>query len=286
MDPAIRPLTASDLDDASMLSASAGWNQRIDDWRMLVQIAPRGSFCAVDDGRIVGTAIGIDYESFGWIAMMLVDPAYRGRGLGAALLESSMQKLPAHNPIRLDATPLGRSLYQRFGFEQESMLTRRVAQPAARQVTPRRGIAVRLLKAADLDIVKEHDRQVFAGIRGTVVDWVRGERPQCARLAFSRDGTPQYCFGRPGRLFDQIGPIVARDDETAMALVSAAVGAETGRALVIDTFDAHQRFSAWLEKSGFAGQRPLYRMRRGAATRDERTPSELAEYAILGPEFG
>ena len=48
-----------------------------------------------------------------------------------------------------------------------------------------------------------------------------------------------YCLGRPGRLFDQIGPVVAADDETAQALVSASLLAADGRAVVVDAFDRH-----------------------------------------------
>ena len=76
---------------------------------MLLQLAPAGSFAAVADDRIVGTAIGIDYGTFGWIAMMLVDPAWRGRGIGGRLLEEAIGAVPPDIPIRLDATPLGRS---------------------------------------------------------------------------------------------------------------------------------------------------------------------------------
>ena len=87
--PVIRELTPGDLESAFTLSSTAGWNQRLEDWRALLRLAPRGSFAAIVDGRIVGTAIGIDYRTFGWIAMMLVDPAYRGRGLGGRLLEAT-----------------------------------------------------------------------------------------------------------------------------------------------------------------------------------------------------
>ena len=118
--PTIRLLASVDLDAALRLSAGAGWNQRLDDWRMLLQLARAGGFAAsIDDGTIAGTAIGIDYGAFGWIAMMLVDPAWRGRGLGAWLLEAAMGAVSPGIAIRLDPTPLGRPLYRRYGFEDE-----------------------------------------------------------------------------------------------------------------------------------------------------------------------
>ena len=39
-DPIIRPLTFEHLDDALRLSTVVGWNQRLDDWRMLLRLAP------------------------------------------------------------------------------------------------------------------------------------------------------------------------------------------------------------------------------------------------------
>lgn len=85
-DPVIRLLVPEDLDSALALSSTAGWNQRLDDWRMLLALAPGGSFAAVTEGRIAGTAIGIDYDGFAWIAMMLVDPAARTQPHPEAIL--------------------------------------------------------------------------------------------------------------------------------------------------------------------------------------------------------
>ena len=92
----VRTLATADLEAALALSSASGWNQRLDDWRMLLALAPAGSFAAVHGGRIVGTAIGIDYGTFGWIAMMLVDPDWRGQGVGARLLEAAMDAVPHH----------------------------------------------------------------------------------------------------------------------------------------------------------------------------------------------
>jgi GNAT superfamily N-acetyltransferase len=289
--PHIRPLTPSDLDGALTLSTTNGWNQRAEDWRMLLHIAPEGSFAAVADGRVVGTAIGIDYVRFGWIAMMLVDPAHRGRGLGARLLERAMQTIPGTRPIRLDATPLGRPLYQRYGFEDEAALSRHVAETPAREplaVPHPTGQSIRPLTAAELPTVMEQDTRVFGGNRHRVIEWMLDGAPQFAWVADDSLGRPQYCLGRAGLLFDQIGPVVAQDPVVAKALVGAALRHATARPVAIDAFDAHETFAAWLRGAGFQAQRPLYRMCRPIGARVSEgvhSPTDLIGFAILGPEF-
>lgn len=299
-DPDIRLLTSGDLDGALALSVTAGWNQRLADWRMLLQLAPAGGFAAVGDGRIIGTAIGIDYGTFGWIAMMLVDPAWRGQGLGARLLEAAMGAVPPEIPIRLDATPLGRPLYQRYGFADEARLTRHVAEPldVARGRPSRPSVDVtsdrvprhlRGLTPADLPAVIRRDDRIFGAHRRLLLEWALEGARQYAQVIDTDAGT-QYCFGRPGRLFDQIGPVVAADDETAQALVGASLLAAESRAVVVDAFDRHTGFTDWLRSRGFNASRPLFRMRRaarhGAGAGSDKSHGAFAERAILGPEFG
>lgn len=295
-DPDIRLLTTADLDGAFGLSAASGWNQRLADWRMLLQLAPTGGFAAVGDGRIIGTAIGIDYGAFGWIAMMLVDPAWRGRGVGARLLEAAMGSVPPDTPIRLDATPLGRPLYQRYGFEDETQLTRHVAEPLdvarGRPSRPSVDVAsdlssrhIRSLTPADLPVVIARDDRVFGAHRRILLEWVLDGAGRYAHVSDTGAGA-QYCFGRPGRLFDQIGPVVAADDDTAQALVSASLSAAEGRAVVVDAFDRHSGFSDWLRSRGFSASRPLFRMRRSGRVDNDERPDAVEARAILGPEFG
>jgi len=285
-DPVIRLLSVEDLDAALDLSTTAGWNQRLDDWRMLLRLAPSGAFAALADGRIVGTAIGIDYGGFAWIAMMLVDPSYRGRGIGRHLLEAAMGAVPSDRPIRLDATPMGRPLYQQYGFEDEARLTRHVI-PRAR---PRDVSApVHRLTTAHLKTLAGRDGHVFGGNRQTVLEWALESAPQYGHVVESKAGPAHHCLGREGRLFDQIGPVVAGDEEIARTLVDAALGEAGARPVAVDAFDAHHAFSGSLRDLGFEPQRPLFRMCRrsgqAATAISSRNPSGLVEFAILGPEF-
>jgi len=259
---------------------------------MLRRLAPAGAFAAVLDARdvsIVGTCIGIDYGGFGWIAMMLVDPAFRGRGIGRRLLEAAMDAVPANLPIRLDATPLGRPLYRQYGFQDEAALSRYVvdrddATPPGSDV-PR---AIRRLTRDDLELVIAQDRETFGGTRDALLDWMFRGAPEYAYATRSDEGRIHYCFGRQGRVFDQIGPVVAGDDAIAHALVMAALGSAGDRRRAIDVYDCHRAFAAALRADRFAVQRPLFRMCRPAASGAcDRPigPGDVREFAILGPEF-
>jgi ribosomal protein S18 acetylase RimI-like enzyme len=302
-DPVIRALTVEDLGQALRLSTAAGWNQQLDDWRMLLRLAPAGAVAALIDACIVGTAIGIDYGGFAWIAMMLVDPAYRCRGVGRRLLEAAMDALPPNLRIRLDATPLGRPLYQRYGFDDEATLSRHVSDGSTRGGAAVSGAfngshGVRPLTAADLAIVIERDGEIFGGTRGAVLDWAFHAAPQYACIVRTDDGAMHYCLGRQGRLFDQIGPVVAGHEDIADALVSAALGAAGDRPVAVDAFDSPPAFSAGLRRRRFFIERPLIRMCRAAASAGPQQgvpglastfPPQHAspgnEFAIVGPEF-
>ena len=281
----IRLLSDADVEGAIALSSGNGWNQRPSDWHMLLQIAPSGSFAAVSGDRIVGTAIGIDYGSYGWIAMMLVDPGVRRQGVGARLLEAAMGAVPPELPLRLDATPLGRPLYERYGFVLETPLTRHVRPEGPVPDGPEPG-GIRPLTEGDLEIVMESDDRISGAHRHAVIGWMAGEGPHYAWID-TRPGRPRYCLGRSGRLFDHIGPVVADTTEAAVALVGAAMAGSSGRSLVVDAYDAHAAFAGWLRAAGFEGQRPLYRMRRPGSARAAAAArgGTSIEFAIMGPEF-
>ena len=259
---------------------------------MLRRLAPAGAFAAFLDARavsIVGTCIGIDYGGFAWIAMMLVDPAYRGRGIGRRLLEAAMDAVPAHLPIRLDATPLGRPLYRRYGFQDEAALSRYIVD---RDVVtlPNSDVppAIRRLTRDDLELVIAQDRETFGGTRDTLLDWMFRGAPEYAHAARNDDGRIHYCFGRQGRVFDQIGPVIAGDDAIAHALVKAALASGGDRRRAIDVYDCHCAFAAALRDDRFAVERPLFRMCRPAGSRAcNRSigPGGVREFTILGPEF-
>src|SRR5262245_32370282 len=122
----IRALTAADIPTGMRLKEQAGWNQLESDWRRLLELQPDGCFLAEHEGRAVGTVTTCRFGGVAWIAMMLVDAAFRGRGFGRALMLHALNDLDSRGirSIRLDATPLGRPLYESLGFVAEAEFIR------------------------------------------------------------------------------------------------------------------------------------------------------------------
>ena len=93
-----RQLESSDLDDVVRIDEVLTGTTRKSYWRTRFDIAtlrpPWMSLVAETDGRVAGFLFGWVGESefgiagrTGWIDMIGVDPAYRGRGVGQALVE-------------------------------------------------------------------------------------------------------------------------------------------------------------------------------------------------------
>lgn len=89
--PQIRACMASDADAVYQLLCSNGWGHRIPDVGFLQALvaASQRALVASVDGRVVGFARALtDGLSNGYLSMVAVDSAYRGQGIGRALVEA------------------------------------------------------------------------------------------------------------------------------------------------------------------------------------------------------
>ena len=116
----LRDMRPEDVERGLELCRLAGFNQVRADWEYFVPHA----FVAEVDGRVVGTCAVLDREGpVGWIAMMLVDPAVRRQSIGTRLFEHVLSVTTAGS-VGLDATAMGRPLYEKYGFVQAAEIVR------------------------------------------------------------------------------------------------------------------------------------------------------------------
>ena len=274
----LRDLIAADVAAAHRLSREAGWNQTDADWRLLLDLNPGRFVAAIADGQVVGTGGAACYGvELAWVCMVLVDPRWRGGGIGQQIVEGVLERVRDVARVGLDATPAGRPVYLRLGFEEAYPLVRMSAPSSAKRRAPGGAEA---LPAAALDVVLAMDRAVFGADRSAVLRamhtrsggwWVRGA-----------GGFAAYGFLRDGQDSRHVGPVVARDVASARAVVEAAL-AEGAGPLLIDVPVHAEEWRSALAELGFSEQRPLMRMLRHGA----RPPGDpRMQLAILGPEFG
>ncbi len=276
----LRGMDAGDLPLGVRLKDQAGWNQTEADWQRLLALAPDGCFAAECGGQPVGTAVACVFGRVGWIAMVLVDPAYRGRGIGTRLVEHSIEHLDrqAVRSIRLDATPLGRPVYEKLGFRVEYELARWEGVAPVR-CPPHR---VARAEADQLEAIAEFDQQLTCTPRRRLLDHLFRQQPGAMRVVVGPEGLLGYATWREGSLAAFIGPAMALGAEVGQELVDAVLAACAGRSVFIDVPCDNGPATRWAQSCGFTVQRPFTRMVRGEPVADR--PACL--WASSGPENG
>src|ERR1700712_5694831 len=91
----IGPMLAADLPAALQLSTRAGWGQLEADWRRLLDLWPQLCLAGRLGGGLIATATVAQYETNGWIGMILVDETRRGMGVGGAMFDAALQAATA-----------------------------------------------------------------------------------------------------------------------------------------------------------------------------------------------
>ena len=275
-------MAEADVADGCRLSAGSGWNQREEDWRLMLRLAEGRFRVAVDEGRVVATGGAVVYgRRLAWICMMLVDPERRGRGIGTRILQELLAGLGDVESVGLDATPAGRPVYARLGFEDAASLAR-MGAPTAERARPDDG-AARPIGPEALDAVLELDRQVFGADRATVLRFALEQAPEYAWSLEENGRVSGYCFGRHGRHSDHVGPVVAASPEGGRHLVAACLRSAGDRRCIVDAAADSPDWIAELRALGFQEERRLTRMYHGGAKVPGRPGLQLA---ICGPELG
>ena len=252
------------------LSQAASWNQNEADWRLMLALG-RGWGLSLD-GTLVASTLVIPYGGFAWISMVLVLPEHRRKGYASRLLRVAIDELRASKlkPI-LDATPAGREVYRQEGFQDTWTFKRFVLRGAQRGMNGSARRAINWRQALELDA------EAFGGDREWLLRALQKRLPDAALGA--ADG---FVLGRDGREARQVGPLVARDEATALELLEQALG-NVAAPVYADVVDHAAQMQGWLQQRGFEFQRPFTRMVHGG---DRAPGNEKLVYLVAGPELG
>jgi GNAT superfamily N-acetyltransferase len=269
------------------LSRSAHWNQNEADWRVMLAIG-RGWGITLGDGTLAASTIVLPYGGkFAWVSMVLVLPEQRRKGYATQLLKRALRENGAAGLTSiLDATPAGHAVYIQEGFQDRWGFKRFSLPNPATGFMP---VAdVRPLLPKDWPAVLSLDLRAFGAGRERLLRNLAGRLPPAALVA-ERDGKlAGFVLGREGREANQVGPLIAQDEETALVLLNAALSGVRAP-VYVDIADHAPGLQAWAQDRGFAFQRPFTRMVHPA--RDGADPGPAPGEAPLvfcpaGPELG
>ena len=216
------PFTEAHVPGALALSQAVKWPHRTEDW-MLVLSASRGVVALAED-RVVGTALCSLHGPVATLNMIIVDPAMQGQGLGRKVMDHVIA-LAGEREMRLVATPEGAPLYRKLGFEDCGRVVQ--LQGTARAATPELPVS---FDRANPRVLARMDTEASAMERGLLLSRIAqgGE-------TLTTDGgfALLRAFGR-GHV---LGPVVARDDRAARALIAAAMTRMEGQFLRMDLIE-------------------------------------------------
>ena len=200
--------------------------------------------------------------------MVLTEAAKRGQGLASRLMRRALEFLDGIEVkcVKLDATEMGRGLYQKFGFVDECPAERWARAPGPAGPVD--------LGPWEFDAAM--DLRAFGADRSRLL----------GRLAAGESASipgSGYGMGRPGSRAAYFGPCVATSVEAARSFVAWFVARHAGETVYWDLLPGNADAVALAEQFGFQRIRSLVRMARGQSCGSS---DSQHVYAIAGFEFG
>lgn len=244
---ALRPMQAGDLPAMHRLVQAMSWPHRLEDCTQLFHLGA-GTVAVDASGDMIGVGMRWGFgRKAGTIGMVLVAPDRQGRGIGRALMTALIAD-GQPRALMLNATAEGLGLYQKLGFhslgqvrQHQARLTQDLVLSSAPAVPTQRANLTDHAALCALDAAAfGADRSALIGRLLTIGQaWITGS-----------DRPTGFAILRPFGRGMMIGPILAPDEEAAVALVAAAAKAAPPGVLRVDIPAEASRLGHWLTGAG------------------------------------
>ncbi|MFH9824345.1 MULTISPECIES: GNAT family N-acetyltransferase [Streptomyces] len=247
----IRRLTHRDLIACADLSEDRGWPREEHKWGLLLT-AGKGYGIDDPDGGLVSACVVTEYgprdrPALGAIGMVLVAGRHARQGVGRRLMRHIVSVMGT-TPLTLHATPNGRPLYEELGFKttgRAEMMVGRFSPDGPQPLVPTRAAT-----AEDLTTILRLDEDAFGTDRTPMIVRLPAFADH-VRVAEDGGRIIGYAAAWPNMDTHVVGPLIARDTETAKSLV-ASLAEHTDRPLRTDIDVRHEELLAWLKGRGLA----------------------------------
>lgn len=254
---------AEDRAQAVDWAAAEGWNPGRRDLSCFETVDADGFWGGWMDDRLVASISVVNYDdAFAFLGFYIVQPAFRGRGLGFQLWTDALAHA-GDRVVGLDGVVDQQDNYRKSGFD---LAWRNIRfGGVARPPSGPEGLDVRPLTTPSPDM-ERMDRSVFPAARSGF--WAAWLGAGGHRAVSVHDGARLEGFAtlRPCRAGWKIGPLVAATPQAARALLSDLLSnVPPGDELFWDVPEPHRDAVAMAEGLGLAPVFETARMYRGPA---------------------
>ena len=216
-----------------------------------------------------------------WLGMVLVLPEFRRQGIARALVRHALDWLDLRGTSRcgLDATSMGKELYEQVGFTSTESIERWERPPLSR-LFPEGQTSARCtgtLSAA----LERIDRQACSYDRSRLLRDLSEDTEVTG--ATCSEG---FAFGRPGSSAWFIGPCVASNPQAAAAVLRESLEQKQCQRVFWDFLPSNQSARELAARLGFRPVRRLERMMLRGGESPALHPRPEQVYATAGFEFG
>lgn len=223
----VRRLGLADLPAALRFTQQQNWSHRLEDWEFHVRLG-RGWAACDSTGELLGTAVWWPWgASVGTVGLVLVSKDLQGQGIGARLMDVVLEDAGPRT-LQLIATQAGLGTYRRLGFVERGGIFQCQGHlaPLSRPVQPV-AASLRSANGSDLDALCELDEHAFGAPRPQLIRAVH-EAGGGGIIAMRAGAPAGFALQRISGRGMLIGPVVAEDEQLAIALVSQLLASGSG----------------------------------------------------------
>jgi len=213
----------SEIEIIKLLSERAGWNQTFADLQSMISHGKGGIFIAyynyLNHEFPLGSGVSFPvHEDLAWIGMILVHKELRRQGIARRMMRICLahsRMVQKKSIIGLDATPLGKQVYDSLGFKDSFLIWRSIIQTDNEkgEFAETADIPFNLEEVQDYLVEKNYPER-FQIVK--LLGELQGSKNM---MAISKNRILGFIMSRPGRLKPFIGPLIADSPEIANYLL-------------------------------------------------------------------
>ena len=217
--------SSGSVDAIALLLQRSGWNQTREDLEAITHQCQQGSYVATYNflGKKIPLGSGVSLpinDRMCWIGMILVHPELRRQGIARSIMNACLKHarfIQNKSIVGLDATPLGKQVYDSLGFKDSFTIWRSVINSPCDESYNNN--SDHSLIPFDLMSAKKYLLRVSYDERINIIKLLASLPQSKNYMVIDGSEIRGIVLSRPGRLKPFIGPLIADSKATAYKLL-------------------------------------------------------------------